>query len=254
MTANSPATIPFAKTANRYLVESRQPLASLVFIVPLLAIYEAGVVVLGPHAVPNGADTWLRRGLEQLGFGQYFLLPALTVSTLLAWHHLTRHPWRVSAGTLYGMTGECVLLAICLRFLLQLQNVLRESMAAAVRLDVAASLWPVSGYIGTLTSYFGAGIYEELLFRLLMLPFVAWVLRQFRLTPTMSMAGAVLVTSLLFAVAHHVGPYGEPFAWFNFLFRLLAGMFFAVLFVYRGFGIAAGAHAGYDILVGLSRL
>ena len=31
----------------------------------------------------------------------------------------------------------------------------------------------------------------------------------------------------------------------------LAGGFFAVLFVYRGFGIAAGTHALYDIFVGL---
>ena len=28
-------------------------------------------------------------------------------------------------------------------------------------------------------------------------------------------------------------------------------MFFSLLFVLRGFGIAAGAHAGYDILVGI---
>jgi hypothetical protein len=31
----------------------------------------------------------------------------------------------------------------------------------------------------------------------------------------------------------------------------VAGAFFALLFWYRGFGIAAGAHAGYDLLVGL---
>ena len=28
-------------------------------------------------------------------------------------------------------------------------------------------------------------------------------------------------------------------------------MFFSVVFIYRGFGIAAGSHAAYDILVGL---
>ena len=70
--------------------------------------------------------------------------------------------------------------------------------------------------------------------------------------PRFAMVVAVLATSLLFAIAHHVGPYGEPFLWFTFLFRVLAGIFFAVLFLYRGFGIAAGAHAGYDILVGLT--
>ena len=67
------------------------------------------------------------------------------------------------------------------------------------------------------------------------------------------MVVAVLLTSLLFSIAHNVGPYGERFAWFNFIFRVLAGVFFSVLFVYRGFGIAAGTHAFFDILVGLMR-
>jgi hypothetical protein len=39
--------------------------------------------------------------------------------------------------------------------------------------------------------------------------------------------------------------------WFGFVFRFLAGVFFSVLFVYRGFGIAAGSHAAYDVLLGL---
>ena len=38
--------------------------------------------------------------------------------------------------------------------------------------------------------------------------------------------------------------------WFSASFRCLAGIFFATLFVYRGFGIAAGTHALYDVLVG----
>jgi membrane protease YdiL (CAAX protease family) len=62
---------------------------------------------------------------------------------------------------------------------------------------------------------------------------------------------AVTTTSLLFAAAHYVGPYGDPFNGFTFLFRSLAGVFFSILFVYRGFGITAGTHAAYDILVGL---
>jgi len=61
----------------------------------------------------------------------------------------------------------------------------------------------------------------------------------------------------MFAAAHYIGQPDEPLDladilfWFSFLFRFLAGVFFSVLFVYRGFGIAAGTHAGYDILVGL---
>ncbi len=38
---------------------------------------------------------------------------------------------------------------------------------------------------------------------------------------------------------------------FSFSFRVSAGVFFGVLFVTRGFGIAAGTHALYDIIVSL---
>ena len=62
---------------------------------------------------------------------------------------------------------------------------------------------------------------------------------------------AVAISSTLFAASHYqafVG-YGDVFQWYSFLFRLLAGLFFAVLFLRRGFGITAATHAIYDILV-----
>jgi membrane protease YdiL (CAAX protease family) len=59
------------------------------------------------------------------------------------------------------------------------------------------------------------------------------------------------VSALLFSTAHHIGPVGEPFHGYVFVFRTLAGVFFAVVYQYRGFGIAVGAHAFYDILVGV---
>ena len=61
----------------------------------------------------------------------------------------------------------------------------------------------------------------------------------------------MLLTSLLFSAAHYRGPHGESFEAFSFWFRFTAGALFAVLFVCRGFGIAAGTHAMYDILVSL---
>jgi hypothetical protein len=137
--------------------------------------------------------------------------------------------------------------------LLQLQGLLAKALAGAVKLNVAATLGTISGYMGAGIGYMGAGIYEELMFRLLLLPLAAWALRRTGLGTAVSMAAAVLLTSLLFSLAHNLGPYGERFAWFNFFFRALAGVFFSLLFVYRGFGIAAGTHALFDILLGLVR-
>jgi membrane protease YdiL (CAAX protease family) len=59
------------------------------------------------------------------------------------------------------------------------------------------------------------------------------------------------MSSLAFAAVHHLGPSGETYQGFVFLFRTLAGLYFAVLYQARGFGVAVGTHACYDILVGV---
>jgi membrane protease YdiL (CAAX protease family) len=227
--------------AENYWAESRRPLVSLVFIAPLLVTYELGVLAF--H-IQNGADAWMRRSLNLMGFSQHFLLPILTVCALLAWHHLSREPWRFSRKVIWGMAVECVLLALCLQLIYQVQ---REVVAT----EIAVQWSPRCNIFGDAVGYLGAGIYEELLFRLILLSLVTWGFRQSGLELRTSTILGVVVSSLIFSAAHHVGPAGEPLEWFKFSFRFLAGVFFAILFLYRGFGIAAGTHAGYDILVGL---
>ena len=62
---------------------------------------------------------------------------------------------------------------------------------------------------------------------------------------------AAIAGALLFSAAHHIGPYGEPMNPYVFLFRTLAGLYFAFVYQLRGFGIAVGGHACYDVIVGI---
>jgi hypothetical protein len=84
-----------------------------------------------------------------------------------------------------------------------------------------------------------------------MLPSVAAAFRSFGFTWRSSLVWGIVTTSLIFSAAHYhaftLG--GYAFDWYSFSFRFAAGLFFAGLFVTRGFGIAVGAHAMYDILV-----
>ena len=250
--SDAPSDRP-APDASGYWVESQRPLTALAFVAPLLVAYELGVLWLGPQAIRNGADVWLRHLLEAAGFGGYFLLPTLCVCILLGWHHTTRRPWRVSTGVLGNMALECVALAFCLRLVLLLQSTFFDpglSVPAALSAEAQDTARQLVGFLG-------AGVYEELLFRLIMLSTVVWLLRQFGAQATASLVAAALLTSVVFAAAHYVGPHAEPLEWgshwfwFTFLFRFLAGLFFSALFVLRGFGIAVGTHAGYNILVGI---
>ena len=263
---------PAPSVGSDYWSQSRRPLASLILAAPLLAIYETGLICLGPHAMRNGAEAWLRQTLDLLGFNAYFLLPVLTVGILLGWHHVLRQPWHVARSVIYRMAGECLGLAVCLWLSWKFYRFFLQAITPALGLS-AGGTWgsfscyvgelaletgqrheTVASFLGTISCYLGAGIYEELLFRLILLSLGIGLLAWMRAGRAASVIGGIVLTSLLFSAAHYIGPSGDPFRWLTFLFRFLAGVFFAVLFRYRGFGIAVGTHAFYDVLVGLSSI
>ena len=231
-----------ASESPSYWSLSRTPLTSLLFAMPLVLAYEGGVLLLGRGSPRNGADVWLRQFLDALGFGAYFLLPTLTVIGLLAWHHIEHDEWRFSPAVLAGMALECLVWAAALIGVARLQERLWP-LAAAAAVD--------EGVLARLVAFCGAGLYEEVLFRLLLLPVLAWSFERLGFSTVSDACWAVVTSSLLFSAAHYVGPLGDSFAIYSFTFRFLAGLFFALLFSIRGFGVAAGTHAVYDILVGL---
>ncbi len=242
-----------------YWRQAREPLACLIFLLPLLLIYELGVIWFGSgrDGVRNGADFWMRSWLQGAGVDSVIVLPLLVVGVLLGWHRAGQYPWRISRETLVGMFAESLLLAVCLLFVAQLQDMAFQCWfpsALSIRdarsgqrplLSVAAAMGP------RMIAFVGAGVYEEVMFRLTMLPACLSFFKTMRMPPRWAAGLSVFLTSLFFSVAHYVGPAGEPFSVFSFTFRVTAGCFFASVFMFRGFGITVGCHALYDILVGI---
>ena len=252
-----------------YWLETRRPFCNLVFLLPLLLAYEFGVAIAGGpqgQSVRNGADAWMRLWLQQAGIEIAWLLPSLLLGTLISWHLSTRQPWRMTWDTYGGMAAESLLYAFILIMLGQLTDY-GFRHAPAVRFQVDESGIP-RGFLIRLVTFMGAGIYEEFLFRLCLLPLTYATLRAFMTPKRWAIAGTVVTTSFIFSLAHYLGPSTDGHAlslmtdaiarvqssrelWFGFAFRTLAGMFFAALYVFRGFGIAVGAHAAYDVFVGV---
>jgi hypothetical protein len=253
-----------------YWADSQRPLSSLVFLLPLLGLYEFGAMGLGaPHvaAIRKGADVWMRGWLLEAGLDRPWVLPLLIVGILIGWHLIERRPWKVSPETIVGMGAESLLGAVLLLVVGQMLSLSLHRYGWDPPRLVDASLSPETARA---IGFLGAGIYEEVLFRLLMLPGAYFLLRAMLLSRRLAVATAILTTSSLFALAHYLEPGGEtirldpqlfvtaatsvidtPHAWFGFGFRLLAGLVFACLFVVRGFGITVGCHVVYDLLVGV---
>lgn len=251
MIAMQGSWLPVAPWADElgYWKQSRTPLASLAAVAPLVVFYELGVLLLGPGEVRNGAEVWLRQLLSLIGLGEYFLLPLLTVAILVGWHCLAKPPTRLTARLLAGMMLESLALALLLVGIAHLQGWL---MCVDSRQPIGAWVGREShGLFSRLVCFAGAGLYEELLFRLMMLPACFALFAACKLQPVPAAAWAVLLTSLAFAAAHYLGPLGDAWQISSFLFRALAGAMFALVFLARGFGIVACTHAAYDVLVGI---
>lgn len=256
-------------TSPTYWRETRRPFCNLLFLLPLILVYELGVWALAGEngdAIRNGADAWMRVFLSRAGIHLTWLPPLILLGTLAAWHVSTKQPWKMSWDTYGGMAAESFLYAFVLIMLGQITDYgFRNSDWKELQVDEAICQ---TGYLVRAITFMGAGIYEEFLFRLCCLPIVYVALRALLVPRSWSMAGTIVTTSLVFSLAHYLGPSGDGQAmsllteaavrvqssrelWFGFTFRLLAGMFFAALYFLRGFGIAVGAHATYDVFVGV---
>lgn len=219
---------------------------------PLLLAYELGVAWLGGDsagALRTGADAWMRRGLGALGLTDRWLLPGLLIVGLLAWQAFSRSEWRFRPSTLAGMALESLVLAVALVGLSRLVDLGFVAIERnGPRALAAGGTGP--GWLAPLVAFVGAGVYEESLFRLLLVPAFYLALRGLQTPRVLASSTAVTVSALLFSLAHHAGTPGEAFTWFAFVFRWLAGVYFAWVFVVRGFGVAVGTHTAYDVLVG----
>jgi hypothetical protein len=237
---------PPAASEADYSQLTHRPLHCLVFLLPLLGVYELGVAAI-QAANPGGpqvklvAEDLLERFLAACGATGYHLPALAVVAILLSWQIFSREPWKVNWPTILGMTGESVLLAFPL---LALNYVIGHvSMGHLVAAEQSA------GWFDQLILSIGAGIYEELLFRLMLISVLSFVLVDLlRIPKQYGLAAVIVLSSLAFAMQHQVPIGGETYVPVRFAFRMVAGGFLASVFVMRGFAVAVGCHAFYDII------
>ena len=245
-----------------YFSATRHAWPTLLFLLPLLIAYEGGVFWLGganAESLRNGADAWLRWGLEAFGLKHFLLMPGLVVVWLLIKCGFTwsdRPTGGVGIGL--GMALESVVFALGLWSISRNFGPLLDHFGIILQVPSPVNALDPSGWTpaqqatARIITFVGAGIYEEVLFRLVIFSGLVAVMRMILIPKLIAVPIGLIASALLFAAAHHIGAYGEPMDAFVFLFRVAAGLYFALLYQFRGFGVAVGAHAGYDVLVGLN--
>ncbi len=277
-----------------YLERTTRPVYAIVFLLPFIVFYEFGTIlintdVLNQYQVRVVAFVWLQDFLRHLGAGSRFAWiapPLVVIIILIGLQIASQKQWYFCFGDYAPMVFECVFLAVPLIILSLLFNSpaaspgnvsWRESIRPPPGVTVAAqeqvflpeeALAPLGrsepadrgrrSLMTNIVTGVGAGIYEELVFRLILICTLMVLFHDvIGLNHQNSVVLSVLISAALFSAHHHIvwidGRLGRsaPFAWGEFGFRTLAGVYFAILFAVRGFGITAGTHAFYDIIATL---
>ena len=143
----------------------------------------------------------------------------------------------VNVNFLFIMLAESMLWSVVLYFLLfKFMVLLMNPVGKTILQQVTLAI--------------GAGIYEEFLFRVLLIAGLSGILGfVFMWDKTFKNIIAVVLSGGIFSAFHFMGEYGDFFSMELFLIRFFAGLILGVLYMYRGFGITAYTHSIYDLIV-----
>lgn len=202
---------------------------------PVFVVYQLGLLVLD---VRNGAD-WVTSLLLALLDRSVVLYVTFVLAIGAGMYAVARREHRAPEDAIVRTLAESCLLAFVL--------VALASTTARFILNSVAI--PSDSFVGSIIVSAGAGFHEELLFRVGLFEGGCLGLVALGHPRERATAIAALVSSLLFALAHHVGPLGEPLALVPLVVRTVSGLYFAAILRFRGFATAVYTHALYDVLV-----
>ncbi len=228
-----------------YFQLSRSPQYSLLFAMPLLLAYEGFAVFLNHsdlYGIRNSADVFLKLFLAYVGIHGFFAFGLAMVVALLLFRLLGGGPrfGSIRLGVLGWMLAESLVYSV----------VFGALVSALTRLLLAQPL-PLSRSAQILVSL-GAGIYEEFVFRVLLLgALIFFFHRLLHFQQLVAYGVAAALGAILFAAFHYIGPFGDPWQLSSFVFRVIAGLVLTGLYFARGYGITAYTHSLYDLWITL---
>ncbi|HEY2825239.1 MAG TPA: CPBP family glutamic-type intramembrane protease [Gemmatimonadales bacterium] len=235
-------------TLRQYWAQAREPRYSVLFVTPLLLLYEALAFLLSHSAfagVRNGADVLLKTAFVALGGPRglaAFGVALFGAGVWVVWRDWRRHPGPLAARVFALMAVES--LAYASVFGLVVGRLTAFLLHPALRIAAGGVALPIQTQM---VVSLGAGIYEELLFRVLLVSALIALGSAIKLPRPFAIGGAVVGSALIFSAFHYIGPLGDAFTLGSFAFRAVAGLLLSGLYVARGFGVTAWTHALYDV-------
>ena len=228
---------------SNYWRYSRSAYYSAVAALPLLVIYEILIVISQSRywGIRNAADVWIRTFLMAFDLqAQHITFVLIGISLALIPIAKSRaRGIKLKANYFALMFAESLVFSLALGILLQ----------SILRMGGLSTGGAGSGLMQNLALSIGAGLFEEIIFRVILLNLLFLLLNHLFKKKVAAAVVSVLLASFLFSLSHYVGTMADTLQLYSFMFRWAAGLLFTILYFVRGFAIVAYTHALYDIWV-----
>ena len=234
-----------------YFASTRAPRYSVLFALPLLLFYEGLASLLaGPRGqIRNGADALFRGAFIAVAGARgpaIFMGIVVLIGIALVAHDMKRTSEPLRLPYFAGMLAESSVLAVLFGLVIGIMTSQLLGAAHLLSMNSQGAIQSMNRPTRLMLSL-GAGLYEELFFRVVLVSGIAAGGRMiFGFGETAAASVAVVLSALLFSLFHYIPPYGDAFQIASFTFRFLSGLAFSALYATRGFGITAWTHALYD--------
>lgn len=242
------------KVLSSYKEVSRTFTYGIYATLPLFIIYQIGIPFINAgkkYQIVNGADNILEQISTLWG-----TLPSSTTGLLLVMGMIAMLYYeRKHLGFIHSRISfffltlpESIFFALTIGFI-------ASWLATLVLLILHPNLSPSAfGHLPepimvTIVQGAGAGFYEELFFRVILLGGALALFRLMRIPGMIARIIAVTVVSMIFSAPHYMGPLGEHYDLTSFLYRAYLGVLLSAIYLRRGFATAAWTHALFDIFV-----
>ncbi len=230
----------------RYFSSTHSLLYSYLISLPLLLLYEVLIYIAQPDAeqvVRISVDVWIKTLFSY--FGQNVVSITLIFIALLGIFVLYRE--REKLSTLKARYFVVMILeASIYAFLLAL--IISTTVTNLLQLQASSPIESLS-LLQQFALSLGAGIYEELFFRVILVSALLLLFKKLFTKRYFAVALSMILAAAIFSLVHFIGLMGDPFTFGSFLFRFLFGLALNAIYIWRGFGMAAWTHAIYDLMV-----
>ena len=191
--------------------------------------------------IRNAADMWIRTFLMAFDLrAQHLTFVMIGIAFALI---------PVAKARSYGVKLKANFFLLMLAEAFTYSLVLGGVLQSILRLSGLAAGGSGNGALQNFALSLGAGLFEEIIFRVLLLNLLFFLLNYFFKNKVTTAVISVLAASFLFSLSHYIGSMADSWELYSFMFRWIAGMIFTVLYFMRGFAITAYTHALYDIWV-----